>query len=141
MARRKQTARQSTGGKAPRKQVATKLARASMPAVGGLKRPHRYKPGTLALRQIRRYQKSTQLLICKLPFQRLVQQIMQDECKKRRIDTLRIQSGAIGALQEATEAYLVSVLEDANLAAIHARRVTIQPKDMALARRLRGDRS
>jgi histone H3/H4 len=54
---------------------------------------------------------------------------------------LRFQSSAVMALQEAAEAYLVSLFEDTNLAAIHAKRVTIQPKDLALARRLRGERS
>uniref|UniRef100_A0A1B0FPA8 Uncharacterized protein n=1 Tax=Glossina morsitans morsitans TaxID=37546 RepID=A0A1B0FPA8_GLOMM len=57
-------------GKAPRKQLATKAARKSAPVTGGVKKPHRYRPGTVALREIRRYQKSTELLICKLPFQR-----------------------------------------------------------------------
>ncbi|CAP26491.1 Protein CBG05841 [Caenorhabditis briggsae] len=71
MARTKQTARKSTGGKAPRKQLATKAARKSAPAAGGVKKPHRYRPGTVALREIRRYQKSTELLIRKLPFQHL----------------------------------------------------------------------
>uniref|UniRef100_A0A8C8ZPU1 Histone H3 n=1 Tax=Prolemur simus TaxID=1328070 RepID=A0A8C8ZPU1_PROSS len=75
MARTKQTARKSTGGKAPRKQLATKVARKSAPATGGVKKPHRYRPGTVALREIRRYQKSTELLIRKLPFQRLVREI------------------------------------------------------------------
>ena len=63
MARTKQTARKSTGGKAPRKQLATKAARKSAPATGGVKKPHRYRPGTVALREIRKYQKSTELLI------------------------------------------------------------------------------
>jgi hypothetical protein len=75
MARTKQTARKSTGGKAPRKQLASKAARKSAPSTGGVKKPHRYKPGTVALREIRRYQKSTELLIRKLPFQRLVSTI------------------------------------------------------------------
>ncbi|KAJ3128219.1 histone H3.3 [Nowakowskiella sp. JEL0407] len=136
MARTKQTARKSTGGKAPRKQLATKAARKSAPATGGVKKPHRYRPGTVALREIRRYQKSTELLIRKLPFQRLVREIAQDY----KTD-LRFQSSAIGALQEASEAYLVGLFEDTNLAAIHAKRVTIQPKDVQLARRLRGERS
>ncbi|OMH80175.1 histone H3 [Zancudomyces culisetae] len=135
MARTKQTARKSTGGKAPRKQLATKAARKSAPTSGGVKKPHRYRPGTVALREIRRYQKSTELLIRKLPFQRLVREIAQDF----KTD-LRFQSSAIGALQEAAEAYLVSLFEDTNLAAIHAKRVTIQPKDIQLARRLRGER-
>merc|ERR1712055_471939 len=119
MARTKQTARKSTGGKAPRKQLATKAARKSAPATGGVKKPHRYRPGTVALREIGRYQKSTELLIRNLPFQR----------------------AAIGALQEASEAYLVGLFEDTNLCAIHAKRVTIMPKDIQLARRIRGERA
>ena len=204
MARTKQTARKSTGGKAPRKQLATKAARKSAPATGGVKKPHRYRPGTVALREIRRYQKSTELLIRKLPFQRLVREIAQDF----KTD-LRFQSAAIGALQvrnenldisfsssqralcptethrlrledyftgagltvvtyssnflillftlellyltqllnilyllqEASEAYLVGLFEDTNLCAIHAKRVTIMPKDIQLARRIRGERA
>ena len=77
--------------------------------------------GTVALREIRRYQKSTELLIRKLPFQRLVREIAQDF----KTD-LRFQSAAIGALQEASEAYLVSLFEDTNLCAIHAKRVTVR---------------
>ena len=95
-----------------------------------------YTLGTVALREIRRYQKSTELLIRKLPFQRLVREIAQDF----KAD-LRFQSSAIGALQESVEAYLVSLFEDTNLCAIHAKRVTIQSKDIQLARRLRGERS
>ena len=121
-------------------------------AAGGVKKPHRFRPGTVALREIRRYQKSTELLIRKLPFQRLVREIAQDfkVCLYFVIHTvdsfvvqtdLRFQSSAVMALQEAAEAYLVSLFEDTNLAAIHAKRVTIQPKDLALARRLRGERS
>ncbi|RDX50911.1 histone 3 [Lentinus brumalis] len=148
MARTKQTARKSTGGKAPRKQLAAKSQARKTAAVspndiscppaatGGVKKPHRFRPGTVALREIRRYQKSTELLIRKLPFQRLVREIAQDF----KTD-LRFQSSAVMALQEASEAYLVSLFEDTNLAAIHAKRVTIQPKDLALARRLRGERT
>ena len=136
MARTKQTARKSTGGKAPRKQLATKAARKSAPATGGVKKPHRYRPGTVALREIRRYQKSTELLIRKLPFQRLVREIAQDFKTE-----LRFQSSAVLALQEASEAYLVGLFEDTNLCAIHAKRVTIMPKDIQLARRIRGERA
>ncbi|PRW32880.1 histone H3 [Chlorella sorokiniana] len=136
MARTKQTARKSTGGKAPRKQLATKAARKSAPATGGVKKPHRYRPGTVALREIRKYQKSTELLIRKLPFQRLVREIAQDF----KTD-LRFQSSAVLALQEAAEAYLVGLFEDTNLCAIHAKRVTIMPKDIQLARRIRGERA
>jgi histone H3 len=78
MARTKQTSRKSTGGKAPRKQLATKAARRSARATAGTgRKPHRYRPGTRALLQIRKYQKSTELLLKKLPFQRLVREITQ----------------------------------------------------------------
>ncbi|KAG5632021.1 hypothetical protein H5410_003738 [Solanum commersonii] len=131
-----QTTRKSTGGKAPRKHLATKAARKSAPATGGVKKPHRFRPGTVALTEIRKYQKSTELLIRKLPFQRLVREIAQD------IKTdLRFQSSAVAALQEAAEAYLVSLFKDTNLCAIHAKRVTIMPKDIQLARRIRGERA
>nr|CDS28818.1 Histone H3c [Hymenolepis microstoma] len=136
MARTKQTARKSTGSKEPRKQLATKAARKSVTATDGVKKPHRYRPGTVALREIRRYQKSTELLIRKLPFQRLVREIAQNYK-----NDLRFQSSAVGALQEAAEAYLISLFEDSNLCAIHAKRITITPKDMQLARRLRGERA
>ena len=136
MARTKQTARKSTGGKAPSKQLATKAARKSAPATGGVKKPHHYRPGTVALREIHWYQKSTELLIRKLPFQRLVREIAQDF----KTD-LRFQGSAVLALQEAAEAYLVGLFEDTNLCAIHAKRVTIMPKDIQLARRIRGERS
>ncbi len=136
MARTKQTARKSTGGKAPRKQLATKAARKSAPAARGVKKPHRYRPGTVALREIRRYQKSTDLLIRKAPFQRLVREIATE----LKVD-VRFQSVAVLALQEAAEAYLVRLFEDTNLCAVHAKRVTIMPRDMQLARRIRGERS
>ncbi|KAF9558225.1 histone-fold-containing protein [Agrocybe pediades] len=95
-------------------------------------RKHRFRPGTVALREIRRYQKSTELLIRKLPFQRLVREIAYDF----KVD-LRFQASAVMALQEATEAHIVSLFEEVNLAALHAKRVTIQAKDMALAMRIR----
>ena len=136
MARTKQTARKSTGGKAPRKQLASKAARKSTPATGGIKKPHRYRPGTVALREIRKFQKTTELLIRKLPFQRLVREISNDF----KTD-LRFHSQALLALQEAAEAYLVGLFEDTNLCAIHAKRVTIMPKDLQLARRIRGERA
>ena len=106
------------------------------PKTGGIKRPMRYRPGTVALREIRRYQKTTELLIRKLPFNRLVREIAQDF----KTD-LRFQAQAIGALQEAAEAYLIGLFEDTNLCAIHAKRVTIMLKDIQLARRIRGERA
>ena len=137
MARTKQTARKSTGSKAPRKQLQSKAARksAAVTQAGGVKKPHRFRPGTVALREIRKYQKSTDLLLRKLPFQRLVREIAQDFKSD-----LRFQSSAVMALQEAAEAYLVGLFEDTNLCAIHAKRVTIMTKDLQLARRIRGER-
>merc|ERR1712166_360077 len=136
MARTKTTARKSSSGvKRPRKELTSKTARKSAPATSGIKKPHRYRPGTVALREIRKYQKSTDLLIRKLPFQRIVKDIAHEikpEC--------RFQSSSLMALQEATEAYLVGLFEDTNLCAIHARRVTIMVRDMQLARRIRGEK-
>ncbi|KAF2123704.1 histone H3-like centromeric protein cse-4 [Dothidotthia symphoricarpi CBS 119687] len=96
----------------------------------------RYKPGTVALREIRKYQKSTDLLLTKIPFQRLVREIALDVVGPDS-EITRWQSQALMCLQEATEAFLVNLFHDSNLCAIHAGRVTIQQKDMQLARRLR----
>jgi len=101
-----------------------------------VRKRHRYRPGTVALREIRKYQKSADLLIPTMPFQRLVKEIALNY----RSD-LRFQSVAIAALQEAAECYLVGLFEDTNLCAIHAKRITIMPKDMQLARRIRGERA
>eukprot|EP00804_Cyclotella_cryptica_P009781 CCRYP_013244-RB/>CCRYP_013244-RB protein AED:0.09 eAED:0.05 QI:0/-1/0/1/-1/1/1/0/130 len=120
-----------TGGKAPQKQLATKAAHKSAPAAGGCKKPHRYRPGTVALREICKYQKSTDLLIRKLPFQRFLREVTQDF----RGD-MRYQATALAASQEASEAYIIGLLVDTNLCANHARRVTIMPKDMQLSRRI-----
>ncbi|TVY85200.1 histone H3-like centromeric protein hH3v [Lachnellula suecica] len=104
------------------------------PVPGRKKR--RYRPGTLALKEIRRYQSSTELLMKKLPFSRLVREIAQG--LRPANDGMRWQSQAIQALQEASEAFLVHLFEDTNLCAIHAKRVTIMQKDIQLARRIRG---
>ena len=133
MARTKHTVRKATGQAAAKKALAGKSARKAASSTGGVKKPHRFRPGTVALREIRRYQKSTELLLRKQPFQRLVREISQDF----RAD-LRWTSDALLAMQEASEAYLVGLFEDANLCAIHARRVTIFQKDIGLARRIRG---
>ena len=102
-----------------------------------VRKAHRFRPGTVALREIRRYQKSTELLIRKLPFQRLVREIMADFSIR---ENMRIQASAVAALQEAAEMYLTGLFDDTNLIAIHAKRVTIMPRDMSLALRLRGER-
>jgi histone H3 len=128
MARTKVTART---GKTRVKKMGTRAAcalRATM-----VKR-HRYRPGILALREIRRYQATTELLIRKLPFQRLVREIGQGFLKD-----VRFQSQAVGALQEAAESYIVGLFADVHLCAIHAKRVTVMPRDLQLARRIRGE--
>jgi histone H3 len=110
------------------------------------KKVHRFRPGTVALREIRKYQRSTELLLRKLPFQRLVREIAMNlgpYSGNGGFDpvNVRFQGAAVAALQEAAEAYLVGMFEDTNLCAIHAKRVTIQPKDMQLALRIRGERT
>ena len=152
MARVKQTARKTIGGKGHRftmlsaarqravegaaTQAAAAAPRLILGARGGVKKPHRYRPGTVALREIRRFQKTTELLIRKAPFQRLVREIAQKISKNK---DLRFQSLAVLALHEASEAYMVGMFEDTNLCALHAKRVTIMPRDILLARRLRGE--
>ena len=143
MARGKINSRKNNG-KAPKGTLSSKAQRKTAPlnpgclrsVEGGIWKPHRFRPGTIAVREIRKFQKSTELLIRKLPFQRIVREIAQDF----KTD-LRFQSHAILALQEAPEAYLVGLFEDSNLCAIHAKRVTILPKDIQLARRIRGERT
>jgi histone H3 len=126
MASTKQTAR--------KKNVSVKKNK-SAGAGSGMKKARRWHPGTVALREIRKFQKGTNLLIQKAPFQRLVREVATSHKQD-----LRFQSSAILAIQEATESFVISVLADTNLCAIHTRRVTIQPKDLQLALRLRGDR-
>ncbi len=95
----------------------------------------RYQPGTVALQEIKRYQKTTELLICKAPFGRLVREVLQD------FGAYKVQATAIKALQEAAEAYLVSLFEDTNLCTLHAKRVMIKPRDIQLARCIRGEQA
>ncbi len=136
MARTKQTARKNVSGKSPRPQVdGDQLKRKSAPSHGGVRKPHRYRPGTVALREIRKFQKTGDLLLPKLPFQRVVRSVVSDFA----YGDLRMTSDSLGALQGASENHLVGVFEDANLVAIHSKRVTIMPKDIQLARKIRGD--
>jgi histone H3 len=114
---------------------AEKVIKKTAPAEGGMKKKMRWRPGTVALREIKRYQKATELLLAKAPFQRFVRAICDG------IDgQLRFQAQALLALQEAAESYLTGLFEDANLCAIHATRVTVMKKDLDLARRIRGER-
>lgn len=149
MARTKQTHRKNPGGKAPRKKLpkkglATKGLTRTNPITGkhiisvNGKYPHkprkkrRYRPGTRALKEIKYYQKSTDNLIPKASFQRLVKEVVQN---MNRTD-IRFYKEAMEALHQACEAYLVELFEDSNLCAIHAKRVTIKTKDMKLAKRI-----
>ncbi len=138
MARTKSIARKhaaSAGAKTARSSTKLSKTTSTRKPSGAQKKPYRYRPGTVALREIRRYQRSTELLIRKLPFQRLVREIAMNFQA-----SLRFQATAIVAIQEAAEAYLVHLFEDTNLCAIHAKRVTIMPSDMKLARRIKGER-
>jgi histone H3 len=135
MARTKQTARKSTGGKAPHIHLATMAARNLARSFRGVKKPRSWRPGTVDLREIREYQKNTDLLMRKTPFQRLVREIA---CGIK--SDLQMQSTALLALQEAAEAYLVGLFNDTNECAFHAKRVTIMPKDMQLAQHIRGEK-
>ena len=136
MARTKQSPKD--GGKAQRKKLAKNLAAHKhypvAPAI--VKKPRRYRPGTVALRKIRRYQKTTDLLIPKAPMSRAVREVMANV---EGGTDLRMQSIALAAVHEASEAFTVGLMEDANLCAIHGKRVGVFPKDMQLARRLRGE--
>ena len=108
------------------------------------KKPHRYRPGTIALREIRRYQFGTELLIRKAPFSCLVREITIDIQKGLDKDRDRVDrwtGEAVGALQEASEAYTTTLFEDTNLLTIHSKRVTVMPKDMILVRRIRGEKA
>lgn len=121
----------SSGRKQP---VAKPRPAASSSSSSGGQRVRRYRPGEKALKEIRFYQRNTELLIRRLPFSRLVKEVQGYFYRKE----YRWQASAILALQEAAEAHLVGLFEDANLCTIHAKRVTIMPKDIQLARRIRG---
>ena len=133
MARSKNLPQKTTVGKTKNRQL--KIVNGNDGTEMIVNKPRRFRPGTVALREIRRYQKSTDLLLRKRPFQRLVREIAQ----KIKAD-LRIQTTALLAIQEAAEAYLIGLFEDANLCALHAKRVTVMDRDIQLARRIRGER-
>ena len=132
------------GGKQPRKGIIHKMLRKGMRPTGGIKKPHRYRSGMVALREIRRYQASTENLIKCTPFQKLLREISQEfricpDGPGTSSVQVRFQSTAIAALQEAAENYIVGLFEDLNLLTIHARQVTIMPRDIRLALRICGD--
>jgi len=136
MARSKQTPTRSVQPAV--RGVATKAARKTAPSgpARPFKRPHRFRPGTVALREIRRYQKSTDLLLRKKGFQRLVREISH-----AHVQNGRFQTAAMALLQEASEAYLIGLLDDAYTCAHHAKRVTLMPRDLKLAARIRGGKN
>ena len=136
MARTKETGKVSSKKAVAAKSGKKAVKSASGGSSSGVKRTHRFRPGTVALRQIRKFQRGTELLIRKAPFQRLVR-----ESAQQQKDGLRWAASAVAAVQEATESYIISLLSDANLCALHSRRVTAMPRDLQLARRLRGDRN
>ena len=114
------------GGKQPRKFISHKMLRKGIKPTGGLKKPHRYRPGMVALIELRRYQRSTENLIKWNPFQKLIREISQeyricpDGPGTPSVEVI-FQSTAIAALQEAAEHYIVGLFKDVNLLAIHAR--------------------
>ena len=139
MARNKQTASKAIGDKAPSKQLAAKVAR----NISNARKRHRFRPGAKALREIRRYKKPTRgfltvtdFLIRKETFQSLVREIAKDLQKD-----VNFTESAMCALQEGAEGYLLKLFQDTNICATHAKRQTIMPRDMQLARRIRGERS
>ena len=137
MARTKCTTKRDEKGKVRTKQPThgQKQPRSQAGSPPAQHQLHRYQSGTVALREIRKYQRSTDLLMRKLPFQRLAYEIVQGFNTE-----LRVTPAMVMALQEAAEAYLVQLLEDSNLCTIHTKHVCILPKDIQLARRIRGER-
>lgn len=140
MARTKQSARKTIGSKNPGRHLARKTAgparaiREHKRRRDAQERTRRFRPGTVALREIRKLQKSTDLLIRRLPLQRLVREVAQEF----KTD-LRFQGSGISALQEAAEMHIVGLYQDVQRVAIHAKRVTIMDRDVHLARKLRGE--
>jgi histone H3 len=131
-----QTKQTAVKSKSSKRQLGQKKAKKSAAGGGssGMKKSFRWRPGTVALREVRKLQKSTELLVAKAPFSRLVREIAETHKAG-----LRFQSTAVAAIQEA-EAFVISLLSDANLTALHANRVTALPRDLQLVRRLRGER-
>lgn len=99
---------------------------------GGIKKPHRFRPGTVALREIRKFQRGSENLIRTAPFKRIVRELAQDIIQEygKNLDGVRFQADSFEALQQAAESFAVDFLDRVNLAAIHAKRVTIQSKDV-----------
>jgi histone H3 len=135
MARVKQMAHKSTGGASPLFHLATKAAQVAAQKAIATRKPHHWHPGTVALREIQKFQKNTDLLVRKTPFQCLVQEIVHNMSRK---SDLQMQSTAVLALQEAAEYFMVDVFSNTNLCAQLGKHVTIKVKDLVLACRIQG---
>lgn len=130
-----QTKQTAVKSKATKRSLGQKKGKKVASASQGAKRSHRWRPGTVALREVKRAQRGTELLVQKAPFSRLVREIAESHKAG-----LRFQASAVAAIQEATESFVISLLSDSNLVALHANRVTAMPRDLQLVRRLRGER-
>lgn len=116
--------------------AAVKQATAHAEVRAPAKKAHRFRPGTVALREIRKLQATVHTVLKRAPFYRLVKEVAINYAP----DAIRFTKSAVDAVQEATESFVTSLLADSNLCALHARRVTVMPRDIQLARRLRGER-
>ena len=121
--------------KSAKRSLGKKAAKKAASGSSGMKKSFRWRPGTVALREVKKYQKSTEMLVAKAPFSRLVREVAETHKAG-----LRFAASAVAAIQEATESFVISLLSDANLTALHANRVTAMPRDLQLVRRLRGER-
>jgi histone H3 len=132
-----QTKQTAVKSKATKRPLGSKTGKKSAGSSGsaGVKKSFRWRPGTVALRQVKKLQQTTGTLIARAPFSRLVREIAESHKAG-----LRFQSSAVAAIQEATESFVIGLLGDANLTALHANRVTALPRDLQLVRRLRGER-
>ena len=132
MPRTKVTAKKFMGGTSKRKPSRN-------PPQGNVRKPRRFRPGTVSLRQIRKYQTSTDMLIPKLSFQRFVKELIQMECFDRNIESKKVQGTALLALQCAAEHYVVELFQQSQIAAFHGKRLTVIPNDIQLVLQIRGD--
>ena len=129
------------GGKQSQKHLLHKVLRQNKSLTQGIKKPHRYQPGLVALREIRRYQQSTECLIKRTPFNKLIKEISQEyrvcpDGPGMPSVQVRFQSTALAAFQEEAENFIMGLFEDVILLAVHARRVTVMPQDIRLALRI-----
>ena len=140
MSARSQSGGKKKGRKASKTKATTSKAPRNPENIG---KPHRFRPGTVALRQIRQQQKNVDLLVAKLPFQRIVRELATNVCKNNNGinipgDQIRFTASSMLALQQSAEAYMITLYEDCQLCAFHGKRITIMPRDMKLVRHLRG---